>query len=212
MGTTGWGDHALVSSGLFSLIHVDVRAQSMPYLMEGLDIAERSGIRWRTVLVWVGLGTLTALAIGWYTTLSKWYEIGAATARAEPYPLYKVSVAFDEVNRMAVSGGSWDQAGVAAMAFGAGLTLVLARIRSLGLFGIHPVGYVLCNTLTMGAFIVPFFIAWLAKTCLLRFGGNRAYRGGVPLFVGVILGDILTQAVWTLIGRIFGLPIYQFLT
>ncbi|MGB9619683.1 MAG: DUF6784 domain-containing protein, partial [Armatimonadota bacterium] len=54
--------------------------------------------------------------------------------------------------------------------------------------------------------------AWLAKTCLLRFGGNRAYRGGVPLFVGVILGDILTQAVWTLIGRIFGLPIYQFLT
>ena len=211
-GTMGWGDQALVSSGLFSLIHVDVRAQSMPYLMEGLDIAERSGIRWRTVLFWVGVGTLTALAIGWFTTLTKWYEIGAATAKAESYPVRKVSVAFDEVNRLAVSGGSWDRAGVAAMVFAAALTMALTRIRSLGFFGLHPAGYVLCNTLTMGAFIVPFFIAWLAKTCLLRFGGNRAYRGGVPFFVGVILGDILTQAVWTLIGWIFNVPIYQFLT
>jgi len=98
------------------------------------------------------------------------------------------------------------------MVFAAALTMALTRIRSLGFFGLHPVGYVLCNTLTMGAFIVPFFIAWLAKTCLLRFGGNRAYRGGVPFFVGVILGDILTQAVWTLIGWIFNVPIYQFLT
>jgi hypothetical protein len=64
----------------------------------------------------------------------------------------------------------------------------------------------------MNAFIVPFFVAWLVKVCLLRFGGHRAYRGGVPFFVGVILGDITTQGVWTLIGWILHVPIYQFLT
>jgi len=212
MGTRGWGDQALVSSGFFSLIHVDMRAQSMPYLMEGLDIAERSGIKWRTVLVWVAIGTVTALALGWFTTLTKWYHLGVATAKAEPYPMRKVSIAFEEVNRLATAGGPWDRAGVTAMIFAGGLTLALARIRALGFFGLHPVGYVLCNTLTMGAFIVPFFIAWLVKTCLLRFGGNKAYRGGVPFFVGVILGDILTQAAWTFIGWVFKVPIYQFLT
>ncbi|MDO8684351.1 MAG: hypothetical protein Q7N50_12805 [Armatimonadota bacterium] len=211
-GTAGMGDKALVAGGHFDLVHVDIRAQSLPYLMEGLYIAEKSGIKWRTVLTWVGIGCVTALAFGWITSLNKLYSVGAATAKANPYPLAKAAVCFDGVDRLLTSGASGYRTGVIAMGFGAGITLLLAWIRSMGLYGLHPVGYVLCNTLTIRAFAVPFFIAWLIKVGVMHWGGHKGYRASVPLFVGVVLGDVVVQAVWALVGWAFNVPIYQFLT
>lgn len=212
VGTQGLGQRSLVASGHFDLIHVDMRAQSLPYLMEGLNVAENSGIRWRTVLAWVAGGTLTALAMGWYCTLTHYYALGAATARVDDYAMLKVQTAFNEVQRLTNSPGTRDVPGIMAVLFAMALTLAMAWLRRAGLVGLHPVGYVLCNTLTMSSFVVPFFIAWLAKTVILRFFGHGTYRRSVPFFVGIALGDIVAQAVWAIIGGVFNVPIYQFLT
>jgi hypothetical protein len=211
-GTHGMAEGAFAASGYLSLLHVDIRAQSLPYLMEGMDIAERGGIRWRTVLIWVGVGTATALAIGWCASLTKYYAVGAAMAKANHYPLVKANIAFTEVARLMNASRNPDIPSVLAMAGGAGITIALASMRKIGLFGLHPVGYVMCNTLIMGAFIVPFFAAWLAKTVVLKFGGGNAYRRSVPFFVGIILGDVVIQGFWALYGWVFGVPIYQFLS
>jgi hypothetical protein len=212
LGTRGMTDAALMTGGYLSLLHVDIRAQSLPYLMEGLDIAERSGIPWRTVLTWVAIGTVTALGIGWWASLTKYYSVGAAMAKANPYPLVKANIAFKEVERLLAVSRDPDLGSGLAMAGGAGLTVAFAALRRAGILGLHPVGYVMCNTLIMHAFILPFFIAWLVKTTLLRFGGGRAYRASVPFFVGLVLGDVFIQAFWALFGWVFSVPIYQFLT
>lgn len=211
LGSQGASSTALVSGGHFHLIHVDIRAQSLPYLMEGMAIAEKSGIRWRTILIWVGICTVSALAIGWFCTLSKLYEIGAATAKANPYPINKAQISFNEVERL--SGGvAPNRAGVTAMIFAGALTVLLTWANRTGKVGLHPVGYVLANTHTINSFILPFFAAWLAKSLVLRFGGGRSYRRSIPFFAGVVLGDIIAQAGWAVIGWIFRVPIYQFLT
>lgn len=212
IGANGLDDQALIAGGHFNLIHWDIRAQSLPYLMEGLDIAEKSGIKWQTVLKLVAIGTVTALTIGWWTTLSKIYEVGAATAKANNYPLVKVQQTFTEAHRVATQAKGWDPQGVAAALFGVGLTVLLTWTRRAGVFGLHPIGYVLSNTLIMNSFILPFFMAWLIKTVVLRFGGHKAYRTSVPMFVGIILGDVVIQGVWALVGWAFKVPIYQFLT
>ena len=212
LGTQGVSTQGLVAAGHFDLVHIDIRGQSLPYLMEGLNVAERSGIAWRTVLGWVAVGTVTALALGWWQTLSKVYELGASTAKMDQYAIRKVNICFTEVNRLAAGSRAWDSDGVRAMLVGGAITILLARLRAAGIWAPHPVGYVLCNTYTMKAFMVPFFIAWLIKTMLLRFGGSRVYRRSVPLFVGVILGDIVTQASWSLVGCVLDVPIYQFVT
>lgn len=211
-GTQGVGNQALVANGHFDLIHSDIRGQSLPYLMESLDIAEKVGIRWRTVLLWVAAGTATALIMGWWCTLTKLYDIGAATAKANDYPFIRIQRSFNEIERLSLIPGKPDVPGVAAMVFAMGFTLALALWRRLGLFGLHPVGYVLCNTFTMSSFIVPFFIAWAAKVSILRFFGHKTYRGSIPFFVGVALGDIVTQALWALIGAVLDVPVYQFLS
>ncbi|MDO8587729.1 MAG: hypothetical protein Q7T82_11890 [Armatimonadota bacterium] len=212
LGTRGMGDQSLIAGGHFDLIHVDIRAQSLPYLMEGLCIAERTGIRWKTILTWVAAGTVTALILGWWFGLTKLYSLGASTAKTNPYPLLKAKICFDGVNRLATAGGHGYRAGALAMLFGAGLTLLLTWTRGLGVYGLHPIGYALCNTLIIRAFAVPFFLAWLVKVIVLRWGGSRAYHRSVPFFVGVILGDIVAQGFWTILASVLNLPVYQFLT
>ena len=107
----------------------------------------------------------------------------------------------------------WDVPGLTAMLFGGAFTLLLAALRMrLPVFPLHPVGYVLANTLTLNAFFVPFLLAWLVKVLVQRFGGSILYRRSLAFFVGLILGDIVTQAGWALVGRLLDVPIYQFLS
>ena len=63
-GAHGLSDQALVAGGHFNLVHWDIRACSLPYLMEGMDIAERSGISWRTVLKLVAVCTDKCAGLG----------------------------------------------------------------------------------------------------------------------------------------------------
>ncbi|MCL6474318.1 MAG: hypothetical protein K6U75_04600 [Firmicutes bacterium] len=213
LGTQNLSDKAIVAGGYFDLVHVDIRAQSLPYLMEGLKIADSVGLRWRTVLAWVAIGTATALAVGWWSSLSYFYELGAATAKSNAYAMWKVQYGMQQMHSLASSPTGWDKNGVLAACVGGGFTLMLAGLRMrLSNFPLHPVGYVMANTFTMSAFFLPFLIAWTAKVLVQRFGGSKGYRRSLPFFVGVTLGDIVTQASWAIVGRVFDVPIYQFLS
>ncbi len=37
------------------------------------------------------------------------------------------------------------------------------------------------------------------------------YRAAIPFFVGLTLGDLATQATWSLVTSILDVPVYQFL-
>jgi hypothetical protein len=207
------GERGFLAAGHFDLIHVDIRAQSLPYLLEGFMIADRAGIPVRVVATWVMVGTVTALALGWWASLTEFHTLGAATSKSNEYAIRKGRITLQQMDAAAKTLPIWDWPGLTAMAFGGGLTLALAALRTrLAFFPLHPVGYVLANTLTVNAFFVPFFLAWFAKVLVQRFGGNPIYRRSLAFFVGLILGDIVTQAGWTLIGGLLGVPIYQFLS
>lgn len=213
LGTQNLSEGAIVAGGYFDLVHVDIRAQSLPYLMEGMKIADSIGLRWRTVLVWVAIGTVMALAVGWWSSLSNFYALGAATAKSNAYAMWKVQYGMQQMHSLANTRTAWDKSGVLAACVGGGVTLLLASLRMrLNAFPLHPVGYVMANTITMNAFFLTFLVAWTAKVLVQRFGGNKGYRRSLAFFVGVTLGDIVTQAGWALIGKLFNVPIYQFLS
>lgn len=213
LGTQNLPEGAIVAGGYFDLVHVDIRAQSLPYLMEGMKIADSIGLRWRTVLVWVAIGTVSALAVGWWSSLSNFYALGAATAKSNAYAMWKVQYGMQQMHSLVNTRVTWDKSGVLAACVGGGITFLLASLQMrLNAFPLHPVGYVMANTITMNAFFLTFLIAWTAKVLVQRFGGSKGYRRSLAFFVGVTLGDIVTQASWALIGKLFDVPIYQFLT
>ncbi len=45
----------------------------------------------------------------------------------------------------------------------------------------------------------PFFACWLIKRIILKYGGLRAYRDVLPLFLGLVLGDFVLGSVWGII-------------
>jgi hypothetical protein len=212
LGSAGLTNQAMLSTGHFDLVHVDIRGQSLPFLMEGLKISEGLGVSWRTLAKLVAAFTLTALALGWWFSLRYFYSLGAATADSNLYAMLKVEIGMKQMDSLAAARSGADWSGLGAMGLAGAATIWLNAMRArFTLFPFHPVGYVLCNTLTVNAFFVPIFAAWLAKAVAQRFGA-RVYRRSIPFFVGLVLGDVVVQAIWALIGGVFSVPVYQFLS
>ncbi len=207
------GPRPLVAGAMLDLVYVDIRAQSLPFLMEGLKIGEAAGIRWRTILLWAGIGSISALALGWWFSLHELCALGAATAKSNAYALGKVQTGMNEMHNLANRRAAFDHAGALAMLFGGVVTVALAVLRARFVaFPLHPVGYVLCNTFTMSSFFVPTLIACVTKGLVLRYGGQPLYRRSLAFFVGLTVGDIGVQTAWTIVGRLCHVGIYQFLT
>jgi hypothetical protein len=89
------------------------------------------------------------------------------------------------------------------------LFLLLMRTR-FAWWPFHPVGYAVSGSWSMGLLWGPLLIAWVIKILVLRWGGLRLYRRGLPLFLGLIIGECVAGALWSLIGVGFQMKTYVF--
>ena len=87
---------------------------------------------------------------------------------------------------------------LAFVAGGGGVTLALALLRNVWLGSpFHPLGFILATAYgNSGPFAFPLFVAWLLKWLLLRVGGLRLYRAGLPFFIGLIIGHFAIAGVF----------------
>jgi hypothetical protein len=78
---------------------------------------------------------------------------------------------------------------------GAGvLTSVLMFLStSYAWWPLHPLGYVASHF--SGYFVGGFFIAWLVKVLVLRYGGFETYKKFMPLFIGLIAGQVFAETI-----------------
>jgi hypothetical protein len=106
---------------------------------------------------------------------------------------------------------STDWLHLGGMAFGA-LFIVALTVARQHIYGwpFHPVGFVLTYTSNMWRMWMPFLIAWLIKTVILRYFGIKTYQKARPLFLGLILGDFVTAICWGTYGMIVGERMYLF--
>ncbi len=76
-------------------------------------------------------------------------------------------------------------------------------------FPLSPSAYVLNLTWANELFWLDLLIAWVLKASVLRYGGIKLYRTALPFFLGLILGDFVTGAFWSLVGLGLGAEIYR---
>ena len=79
----------------------------------------------------------------------------------------------------------------------AGLLLFLCT--RLARWPLHPIGLIFVHSSIGLRLVTSLFLGWLVKTLILRYGGSRAYRTATPLFLGVILGEVFANVLWTLV-------------
>jgi hypothetical protein len=53
-------------------------------------------------------------------------------------------------------------------------------------------------------------MGWAAKATILRWGGMKLYRAGVPFFLGLLLGDIVIGVLWSVVGALLNIDVYMF--
>ena len=92
----------------------------------------------------------------------------------------------------------WDF-GFGHIAFGVVLASALFWLCNRSpLWPLHPIGLVSMHTNFTGPALSSFFIGWLAKVLILRYGGARLYRSARPAFLGLIVGEVLSSAYWAI--------------
>lgn len=86
------------------------------------------------------------------------------------------------------------------MAFGAALAggLLFLCIRFPG-WPLHPIGLIFVHSSIGLRLCLSLALGWAARTLVVRYFGARAYRAGMPLFLGLILGEVFANAMWIII-------------
>jgi hypothetical protein len=90
---------------------------------------------------------------------------------------------------------------------GALVTLALTMLRATFYWWpLHPLGLALSGSWAAVEFWFPCLVAWLIKTCVVRYAGMTAYARIRPLFLGLILGECVMATIFALLNMLFHLP------
>ncbi len=175
--------------------------------LEGLEMAARARVGARAMVAALLLATLLGTIAVFWGWLHYAYQMGVG------------GWGFDwRGNEMATTMQSWVENPTpgspnSLFAIGAGfaITMLLAAARTVFVgWPLHPVAYGLSASWSMHILWMPMLIAWLVKLLILRYGGLRLYRKALPLFFGLILGEVVVGGAWPIVGLILGVPTYSF--
>jgi hypothetical protein len=83
------------------------------------------------------------------------------------------------------------------LAIGAAVMSVFIFLRTRVFWWPHPVGMVMWMSMyPLHTMWFSYFVGWLAKLLLVKFGGQRAYTFWRPFFIGVIVGEAVATIFW----------------
>jgi len=186
------------------------RCHPMPHQMEGFKMAQVSGTSMRGWLGAMMLAALTGIVATFWVTLHVSYHLGAAARIHGWSSLGFGNEVYDRLSEWLASPSNADHRAVSGMGIGFLIAsgLMLMKMRVYG-WPFHALGFSISGGWSMMWAWLSLFVAWCLKTLILRYGGLRGYRVGLPFFFGVILGDFLIGGIWTLLGLLFDIPIYS---
>ncbi len=95
---------------------------------------------------------------------------------------------------------SMDRGQLQAIVYGAVLAaLMLLLCARFPGWPLHPIGMLFVHSSIGWRLGGSMFLGWAIKTLLVKYGGARAYRASMPFFLGLIVGEMLANTLWTLV-------------
>lgn len=193
---------------LRSISTFDLRCLSMPHQLDGFKMADVLNIQPRRMAMAILIAIGFAIPVAMLLALFIWYDYGAL-GKAEPWRTLMGKRPFEDAMAALLQPTEPDRLGLWFIGGGLVFTLLLVRMRAMFIaFPLHPVGYAIAGTNTIDTTWMPFLLAWLAKSLLLRYGGMRLYRAALPFFLGLILGDFCNGGLYTLLSCFIPMNVY----
>ncbi len=183
------------------------RSHAMPAQLESLRIWHAASLPPRSLLWPLVLATGLSVIAGPWACLHVGYREGVVS-KCLGYSWWTGTEMYGWLGNVLTAGQSFSWQRWIAVIASSGLTLGLWALQMrFTWFRLHPLGY--CAGPMLVWIWLPFFITWLIKSLVVRYGGQRTYRRLIPLFFGLIIGDYLTGAVWSLVSQVFQFAGYQ---
>ncbi len=204
------GSGAFHGSDLTALTYVraataqqDFRSVCMSHQLDGFKFGDAVGIKPGKLAGAMTIAVGFGLVVSFIIALFVWTKFGAL-AKAEPWRSLMGRNSFTKLSNWLTVPSAPDRGGMMGVGLGIAFTIFLSLMRVRYVWWpFHPAGYCMSTTSVAGSAWMPFFIAWLAKVCIVRGGGMKLYKRMLPLFLGLIAGDFLGGATATLAACFF---------
>jgi len=182
-----WFAHTMILFG-------DTRAQMMPFMANGLKLAEVAGPGKRR-LAWVmGLVVVACFAAAFITLVYNAYTRGANNCRWILSPqLWGYGQTLSQVKNPT----DVNPLRLVFTCIGALFTLFLMWMQKwFAWWPFHPIGFVFSTNYGIARSWLGIFIGWLIKLTVLKVGGLRLYKSYMPFFIGLILGEFISAGAF----------------
>lgn len=197
----GTGSFVLFSS-LAWLSRHHLPEEHAAYQLDNVKLAEVGRIPYRTLFFGLLLAFVVGLLAAYWVHLSAYYVIGAnmaggGTGTGE----FRATVALQEYQQMATRIASPPNPQVSKMlaTFGGFVFVcVLTALRThMMRMPLHPLGFLIATAYGDSATAwFPLGVAWACKAAILRVGGLKFYRQGIPFFLGIAIGHFFIAGIF----------------
>jgi len=201
--------HDLGMLGFFNWFNRAYRGHPMPHGLEAFRIAERQHMDNRRYLIAMGVAVAAGTLCAFWALLVILNKYGATqiSGLGDGFGQEGWNVLTNRFIAPEPHQYQPTYAILVGVAFAGGLALMR---MTLAWWPFHPVGYAVSGSWSMDQLWMSFFVAWLIKLLLLKYGGVKTYKPAVPFFVGLILGDFIAGGFWNLYGAVMGVSVYHF--
>jgi hypothetical protein len=209
LGTQALGIHNLTAIACMHWMNRGYRAHPMPNQLESFKMAQVGRFSLdRLILLTVALSVVAILLVYW-SNLDVTFRAGAE-AKAAGFKNWVGQESFDRLN-------NWLSNPISSHGLQLGWTITGGLFVTFLFFmrgafvwwPFHPAGYALALSFAMDYFWFAFFVAWLIKLILVRYGGMRLHTTAAPFFLGLILGDYVTGSIWAIVGPVLQISTYK---
>ncbi|MFW5868500.1 MAG: DUF6785 family protein [Armatimonadota bacterium] len=201
------GERGLVMLSFYSwLARYNYLGHTAAYEIDNMTLWEERGIGRRRAAWFLIAALVLGIALGFAIHLKAYYDWGASLLQGGAlYGGANTRVAraeYLDLSAQLLAPQAADATRTKYIIAGAILVPLLVLIRKVVLrFPFHPLGFLLATCYGPTPYYwSDFFLAWIAKTLVLKLGGAGVYRRLVPLFLGMVLGSAMAyDVVWMIV-------------
>jgi hypothetical protein len=181
---------------------LDMRTNVMPAFLHAMKFAEVLRLDRKNLRRLLN-ATLVALAcsilVMFVTTLYVLYDKGGLLG----YTWFSKDAAqatFSEAAMTIKTSPGVSAANIGWMILGAFVVFILVMGRSRFLwFPFHPLGYLVAPAYPITQLWTSFFLGWLIKTLIMKYGGSDSYVKLRPFMIGLIIGNAASMLFWAML-------------
>jgi len=190
---------------IYSVLFLDIKTFMAPAVLNSYKMQDETRASRRMFHLIVIVCIVVTIVVACVGMLYLTYEIGANRGSSWFWTTGPQSV-MDRTQRIVSDSlGKTGQYNWIFYLIGAGWVALSIFMRRRFFWWLHPIGLVMLANPLMRALWFSFFLGWLCKKITVKYGGRHMFARMRPLFIGLILGEVLAVFLWMLLSQWLGI-------